>query len=230
MFKKLSITFLSLLLLAFPTFAFAQNYAPGTSSNAPAVTTNTEQANPNSKPRNINSSINQEISQKRAQFKEELATLKDQRKANIIERVDTRLNDINKTRTTRMTARLDRMSLILDKISSKEAELKTQGKDTTTLLNDIALATTAISSAKQAVITQSQKDYVINITSDTTLRSDAKSTVLQFQEDIHAVFLQVEQAREADLKAFIEELQLEEETSQTPNATQTNPTTSATTP
>ena len=54
MVKKLSITILSLVLLASPTFAFAQDLPQTTSSspNVPATATNIEQNNLNSKKAN----------------------------------------------------------------------------------------------------------------------------------------------------------------------------------
>lgn len=137
----------------------------------------------------------------REEFKTKMVGIKDARKKAVATKIDGRINEINLKRTTQMTERLDRLTLILGKISTKEAALKTEGKTTTTLKADIAAAQTAIDAAKVAVDTQAAKDYVMTITTESVLKTSASTLVQQFMTDIKAVHAKVVAAQVAVAKA-----------------------------
>ena len=85
-----------------------------------------------------------EMKTAREEFKAALQTITDQRKKTIVERIDTRLTTANEKYTDKMADNLEKLSLVLDRISSKAASLKTEGKDTTTLDAAIENAQTKI--------------------------------------------------------------------------------------
>lgn len=144
------------------------------------------------------------IQQEREAVKAKIAAIKDQRKKTIVERVDTKIPEINTNRTNQMSAALTRMTQILDSISSKSATAKQEGKNTTSLDQAIINAKTAISTAQDAVTTQAGKTYTLTITDDTTLRTTIGTTLKQLTTDLNAVHKKVIAARESVRKAFVE--------------------------
>ncbi len=145
--------------------------------------------------------MKEKMQQAREEFKTKMAAIKDAKKQEIISNLDTRIATINKNRTTEMSERLERLTTILGKISTKEATLKSEGKNTTTLASDITAAQTAIDAAKTAVSTQAAKEYTMNITTETALRSAAATTIQQFMSDIKAVRAKVVASQQAVVKA-----------------------------
>ncbi len=137
----------------------------------------------------------------RTEFKTKVLEIKDAKKQSIVTNIDARINNINKNRTDEMSKRLERLTTILTKISTKEGELAAAGKNTATLKNDITNATAAINLAITAVSDQAAKDYVVTLTTDTALKTNVSSTIKQFMTDIKAVFTKVVAAQAAVLKA-----------------------------
>lgn len=161
------------------------------------------------------------LSQAREEFKEKLTAIKDQRKLNILTNLDTRLGEINKNRTTQMSERVARLTTILTTVSTRGATLKGIGKDTTTLDSNIKSAQTALDQAKTAIDTQVAKDYVINVTTETALKSAASTIVQQFIADMKAVRKTVVDAQAAVRKAHTELTKLSGDASATPTVTAT---------
>lgn len=138
-----------------------------------------------------------EMKTAREEFRAALQTISDQRKKAIVERIDTRLTTANEKYTDKMADNLEKLSSILDRISSKAASLKTEGKDTTTLDAAIEAAQAKITSAKTAVSTQASKEYVITITDEATLGATISPIVTQFRTDIGQAHQSVIDAKEA---------------------------------
>lgn len=137
----------------------------------------------------------------REEFKEKMKEIKDARKQKALTNLDSRISEMNKKRTTQMNERLERFTQIISKINSKEAVLKAAGKDTTNLVVDITSATTAIDAAKAAVEEQAAKDYLVEVTTEETLKSKASITIKEFMTDIKAVHQKVIDAQKAVVKA-----------------------------
>ncbi len=152
-------------------------------------------------------------------FKAKLQGIKDARKQKTVENIDSRISEMNKKRTTIMSERLERLTSILDKISAKAAALKAEGKSTTTIEADIILATAAIDTAKAAVAEQAAKDYVMDVTTDAALKTDAKETVATFITEIKATMEKVTLAQKAVVKAAKGTGLLMEKPSVTPSVT-----------
>lgn len=182
MVKKFSLLSLALTFLALPVIAFAQT-----------TTTNTVRE----KRIEARDDLRNQITQARDDFKAKLAEIKDARKKAIVENIDTKIKTINENRTQEMLRHLDRLTIILAKVSSKEAALKSQGKDTTALLNSISLAKTAIESARTAVNAQALKTYTATITTDETLKTAITTLLTQFKLDIKTTHQLVVAAQKA---------------------------------
>ncbi len=120
----------------------------------------------------------------REDFREKLAGLKDERKKSIIERVDLNLSTINQNSTNRMNSSIEKLEVLLDKFASRGAILKLEGKDTSEVDNAILAAESAIASAKEAVATQSAKEYVAEISDETTLKNNVGQAVKSLRQDL----------------------------------------------
>lgn len=213
--KKLLVFVSCFVFLASPALSFAQDAATtmtatsnDTTTTTPSVTTTTPNTKfPLRKPiaaarEDLKSDLKDKMQQAREEFKTKMAAIKDQRKQQLIANLDIRIATMNKNRTSEMSERLTRLTSILGKISTKEASLKAEGKNTTTLASDIAAAQSAIDTASKAVSEQAAKDYTMNITTDAALKSAASTVIQQYKTDITAVFLKVKAAHQAVVKAY----------------------------
>src|SRR3989344_3129498 len=197
MIKKLTITSAALALLFLPAVSFAQN-----TNMADTETTIT--TSPRKLPGAIKEArmeakeeLKDKIAEARAAMKAKISEIKDIRKKTIVENIDSRIKTINENRTQQMLKHLDRLTTILSKVSSKEAALKSQGKDTTALSNSITLATTTIETAKTAVNAQAAKTYTATITTDEALKTAITTLLTQFKKDIKAAHVLVVTAQKA---------------------------------
>lgn len=142
--------------------------------------------------------------QKREEFKTRLQTIRNEKKKAAVERIDTKISNMNKNHTETFTAVLDKLQSILDRVSQKASEAKTSGKDTTALDSSIISAQAAIDSAKAAVSAQAAKTYSIQISNEATLRSSVGTTVSQFRKDLRDLHKVVVSAKQAVQKAVKE--------------------------
>lgn len=144
----------------------------------------------------------QEMQTKREEVKAKVTAMRDVRKKQVVERVQSKISDINTRRTDHFLKVLERLSTILDKIQSRTEKAKAEGKNVTSIESAIASARTAISSAESTVNTQKAKTYQITVTDDTTARNDVGATAKQLESDIRAVQDTVQVARQAVQNVF----------------------------
>lgn len=133
--------------------------------------------------------IREKIASREAVLKEKLQKFRDQKKAEVAERVNTNLNKINQKQTGQMQDYLDRMSSLLDKL---EARVNQASPD----------ARTAIASASSAVSVQAEKDYTLQITTESRVRADAQETRDTLHKDLQAARAQVVDAKQAVANAI----------------------------
>jgi hypothetical protein len=174
--------------------------------------------------------MKEEVKAARDEFKAKMLAIKDAAKQKALSNIDIRISEINTKRTTHMGELLDRFTTILSKISTRAAALKAEGKNTTALLAEIDAATETLNDAKAAVAEQSAKDYVVDITTDTALKTNASATVKQFMTDLKAVHQLVVAAQKAVVKVFRSVAQLQGGTKVTPTVSTTVTPSSAATP
>ena len=120
---------------------------------------------------------------KRASFQAKLVEMKDRQKATILENLNSRYPNINERWTTHFGQVLDRLEEVLAKIA-------THGVDT-------AAASRAITSARVVVDNQSLQGYVITVTNESNLRSDAQASHEQLKVDLGVAREAVKSARVA---------------------------------
>jgi len=125
----------------------------------------------------------------REDLRERLAQLRDQRKAQVVERVARRLTAVNEKWTTHWLNVLDRLSEVLAK-----AELRAstqEGQDA------VSAAEAAIESAREVLRVQAGKVYEVTFGDETTLGSDIRSIVESLKSDLRSTLAVVQDAREA---------------------------------
>lgn len=143
---------------------------------------------------------------KRIAFQQKVAAIKDEKKKQLIERIDTKMNTVNTNRTNRMLENLEKLVNILDGVREKSALAKENGKNTGSVDTAIVKADTAIQNAKTAILAQAGKEYVITIiaTGSGQLKSSVGATTKQLQADLSASHKLLVAAKQAVQKAHME--------------------------
>ncbi len=131
--------------------------------------------------------LRERIATKEAALKLRLDKFKDKQKAQIAERINTTLANINEKITTAMSRHLEKMSAILDKLEARVNKNTPDIKDPAAVRGAIVEARDAIATANEAVGVQAGKDYVLEATSEATIRSDMQQKKRQLQTDLKAV-------------------------------------------
>jgi len=142
------------------------------------------------------------VTQNRTDFRERVKAVRDERKLQILERMEGRFNNINERRTNHFQKVLDRLRRILERIQSRSDRAKSNGKDVSAVETAIAQATAAIDAAEQAVNDQKAKTYNVTVTDETTARNEVGDTLKTLQEDLHATWQKVQDARKAVFDAL----------------------------
>lgn len=128
------------------------------------------------------------IASKAAMLKVRLQAFKDQKKAQVAERVSANLNKINQKQTQQMLKHLETMSNILDKL---EARINQVSKTT------IDSSRESIASATAVVSNQAAKDYTITVTSEAKVKQNAQTQRDQLLNDLKSTKQQVIEAKQS---------------------------------
>ena len=134
---------------------------------------------------------------KREALKTKIQTLKDEKKKEVVERLNTKLTTVNANRTTNMSEILAKLNEILGKVTTKAADAKTQGKDTSVVDAAVSAAKDALTKAETAITTQAGKDYTLTITTETALKNTVGQTTSQMQVDLKATHATVVETKRA---------------------------------
>ncbi len=148
-------------------------------------------------------SIREKQASREAALKTKLQAFRDQRKAQVAGRVNTNLGSINKNRTDEMLKNLDRLTQILDKLEGRVNSATPDIKDPAAAKLAIATARTSIASAAAAVKLQADKDYTIQVSSETAVRKDAKTARDNLHGDLQSVRKLVIDAKQSVSNAIV---------------------------
>ncbi len=127
----------------------------------------------------------------REQLQEKLKKIKDTKKADIVAKVATSLNETNARLTNGMAEMLTKLSDILVKIDAKTDDKVA-----------IDAARAAIVTAQAGVDAQAGKSYTVTVTTEGNLRSDTAAAAAGLKKDLAVVQTLVKAAREAVGKAY----------------------------
>lgn len=160
---------------------------------------------------------NQSRASASAEFKMKLKDIRDTKKQKKVDRINSRLPEINKKRTDQMLEVLTKMTEILNRIDEKSNQ-RNRG-DRGNLLALIGKAQIAIDTAKAEVTLQSQKEYIVTITTEGELKLTVGKTVSGMEQDLRATREKVISARKAVVDAFSALMQLKGGSEATGSAT-----------
>lgn len=123
----------------------------------------------------------QEVASRSARLQEMLAKFSDREKARRVEKLNDRLAETNAKITTDVQLHLEDYGKILTKLETRIDQVT--DKDTSAVKTAIEQTKAAITEANNAAIEQAQKDYTLEITSETMARSDVENTTQKLKAD-----------------------------------------------
>lgn len=141
--------------------------------------------------------LKEKIASRQAELKAKLQTFRDQRKAQLVERINTTLSMINQKMTEQMMKHLDRMTTILNKLDDRVNKPTSDIKDPNLAKAAIADARAAIATASAAVQNQATIDYTIHVSTESAVRADAKAARDKLHADLRTVRELVIKAKQA---------------------------------
>lgn len=144
----------------------------------------------------------EKMASREAALKTKLNAFKDQRKAQITERVNINLNRINQNQTDQMQKHLSLMTTLLDKLQTRLNQITPE----------ITIARANIATTSAAVTAQAQNDYTITVTTESKVRADATKTRNQLHADLKAVRDLVISAKQSVARAISQSQPAKEET------------------
>jgi len=140
----------------------------------------------------------------KAQLRERLKERIEERKRAIVERIYERINALNERMTNHYLDVLYRLEKVLERIESRTAKAKLNGKDVSKVEEAIQKAHEAIEKAREAVKAQAEKVYEPpEITTEENLRLDVGKLRQQLHDDLKAVEKLVKDARDAVRQAAV---------------------------
>jgi Cu/Ag efflux pump CusA len=156
-----------------------------------------------------------QIQEKREEMKTKIEALKEQlrermkakiseKKQKIVERIYERINALNERMTNHYIDVLDHLEKVLERIESRMAKVKINGKDVSAVEAAVEKAHQAINAAREAVKVQAEKVYQPpQITSEENLKLDVGKIRKQLHDDLKAVEKLVKDARDAVRQAAV---------------------------
>ncbi len=119
-----------------------------------------------------------------ASLQTKLQTFRDKKKATAAARINENLNRINARQTGQMQKHLDQMTILLNKLEDRVNQGKPDIKDPALAKEAVASARATIATASAAVSTQAEKDYTITVTSESRIKTDAKTQRDRLHNDL----------------------------------------------
>lgn len=145
-----------------------------------------------------------EMKRMRENLENKLDDLKDERKKELVLKIDDKIASISSKRVAMMLHSLDQMSEVLKKIEEKATALKQGGVDTTTVDSAITNANKALKDAYTIVKAQAEKTYSLQVSDPNSVKTDVGSTVRQMESDLRTAHKAVMNAKQAIVKAAVE--------------------------
>jgi len=219
--KKIVIFLTALVVLGVGIAAFAQTTTPRLWERIrerPRISTEEFQQNREEIKRLIEQNrieFRNQIQEKREEMKAKIKALKEQlreklreriseRKQKIVERIYERINALNERMTDHYLNVLDHLEKVLERIESRTAKAKLNGRDVTQVEAAIEKAHRAIDTAREAVKAQAEKVYEPpEITTEENLKLDVGKLRQQLHDDLKAVEKLVKDARDAVRQAAV---------------------------
>lgn len=144
----------------------------------------------------------EKMASRAAQLKEKLAKFKDKVKAQRVENINNNLYKVNQNQTAYIQQILTKLSQMLERAKNLSQEAAAAGQDVTALNEAINNAQTAWNQANDANSAQMEKDYTIEVNTESTIMTDAKTARNSLHTDLQSVREKVKAARKALVDVF----------------------------
>lgn len=144
--------------------------------------------------------------QRREEFQTRIATIKNEQKKALVERLDQKFTAVNKRQTDWMLERLDKLTDIVAKLQDRITTLKTNGKDTPSAEIALANAQSTIETSRTAVVAQAAKEYTPQVSTESALKLTVGATASQLNTDLattHQTVITAKQAVHTANKAIV---------------------------
>lgn len=128
----------------------------------------------------------EKIASAEAALHKKLQGFTDKIKADLVAKINTNLNRINKTQTDQMLKFLGRMSSELDKLDNLVKENSPAIKDKAVMAQAIEDARVVAANAKVAVERQAEQDYTVKVTAESNIKNDVQNQREKLYTDIMA--------------------------------------------
>ncbi|MEK9158257.1 MAG: hypothetical protein AAB638_03720 [Patescibacteria group bacterium] len=144
----------------------------------------------------------------KAELTTKLRAVKDERKREIVQKLYTDLDALNKRILEHYTQALDKLEGVLVRIEERADKSAPQVGDTSLVQQDIVSAREAIAKARAAIVTQSGTTYAISVTTEAELKNAVSRAREALRTDLGIVKIAVKTAGEAVRKASVDLAQL----------------------
>ncbi|MBI2103842.1 hypothetical protein HYT59_02465 [Candidatus Woesebacteria bacterium] len=139
---------------------------------------------------------------KKADFKENVAVIKVEKRKLVLEKLVEKFNAVNNKWVDHWEGILNKLSQILDKVDARAEKLTSEGIDTSTYKTAAATARAKIAEAVEALEDQAADTYVFDADTETEFGTQVKSIPTLFKADVQATHELVKEAREGVNDAF----------------------------
>ncbi len=152
-----------------------------------------------------NQQMSRQLEQERERFQLQLANFPNSKKRETVRKIDSRIEAMNQDYTAKFAVALDKLQIILDQLKQKTEQLRQEGLAVATVETAINQAQTAIKNAREAVLTQTEKQYIIQLPAqETGLKNAVGATVSQFRQDLQTVRKAMVEAKQAVMQVVNE--------------------------
>jgi len=131
--------------------------------------------------------LGEQISEKRAELKERLKEIHNERKRLIVERIDRRMDELNERILDKFSSILNRLDVVLQKISARADEAEERGVDVSNVRTAIDDAVAAIHAGYDAIEEQADNTYSIEIVDEDSLQENVKNARQMLHDDLKNV-------------------------------------------
>lgn len=140
--------------------------------------------------------------QRKQTLQRKINNFKDQRRKNIILKLDDKIASISSTRVKKMNDALEKLDNILAGIKTKSDQIT--GCNKTQLAEAITAADEATTAASTAIEDQANKTYEININSEDSAKIDVGGVIKQLTEDLRNTHRNIIDVKQKVIKAASE--------------------------
>ncbi|HEY1074316.1 MAG TPA: hypothetical protein VGE59_01275, partial [Patescibacteria group bacterium] len=124
---------------------------------------------------------------KRLDMQEKISALKDTRKKTQAQKLTTQIAHVNDVLSKRQLTFISSLENILDSIEDRTDKTEYAGGNVSTVRAQLVVTRAALEAVKEKVLTQQEKEYVVDITTEDALGQAYRVTVHQLRDDHRAL-------------------------------------------